>query len=265
MGDPHRRRLRTTFTEDAELYDRVRPGYPPELFDDLAELTTVGKDCHVLEIGCGTAQATVPLARRGCQVVAVELGEHMADIARRNVAMFPAVRVVTAAFEDWALPAEPFDVVLAATAFDWIDPETRVHKAADALRIGGSIAIIRTYHIAGGSVDFFHEVQACYEKFDPATPVGLRLTPAIKIPFDRTETDQSGRFSSAVFRRYEWELSYASRQYLDLLNTYSGHRVLEPARRIPLLECIGKLIDDSYGGQITKRYLSQLQVATRTD
>jgi SAM-dependent methyltransferase len=265
MGDCHRRRLRTTFTEDAELYDRVRPGYPPELFDDLADLTTVGTDCRVLEIGCGTAQATVPLARRGCQVVAVELGEQMADIARRNVAMLPAVRVVTAAFEDWALPAEPFDVVLAATAFDWIDPETRVHKAAQALRIGGSLATIRTYHVAGGSVAFFNEVQACYEKFDPSMPAGLRLTPASKIPFDSTETDQSGRFSAAVFRRYEWELAYPSGRYVDLLNTYSGHRVLEPARRVPLLECIRKLIDDSYGGQITKRYLTELRVATRTN
>jgi SAM-dependent methyltransferase len=257
--------LRTTFTEDAELYDRARPGYPPELFDDLAALTTMGTDCRVLEIGCGTAQATVPLARRGCQVVAVELGEQMADIARRNLAMFPAVSVVTAAFEDWALPAEPFDVVLAATAFDWIDPETRVQKAADALRIDGSLATIRTHHIAGGSVDFFNEVQACYEKFDPSTPAGIRLMPAVKVPFDSTETDESGRFSSAVFRRYEWERPYSSRRYLDLLNTYSGHRALEPARRIPLLECIGKLIDDSYGGQITKRYLTELRVATRTN
>jgi SAM-dependent methyltransferase len=260
----NRRRLRATFTEDAELYDRVRPGYPSELFDDLAELTTVGTGCRVLEIGCGTAQATVPLARRGCQVLAVELGEQMADIARRNVAMFPAVRVVTAAFEDWALPAESFDVVLAATAFHWVDPETRVHKAADALRIGGSLATITTHHIAGGSIDFFNEVQAYYEKFDPATPAGLRLTPAVKIPFDSTETDQSGRFGAAVFRRYEWELPYPSGRYLDLLNTYSNHRALDPARRIPLLECIGKLIDHSYGGRITKRYLTELRVAART-
>lgn len=265
MGDCHRRRLRTTFTEDAELYNRVRPGYPPELFDDLVELTTVGKDCRMLEIGCGTAQATIPLARRGCQVVAVELGAQMADIARRNLAMFPAVRVVTGAFEDWALPAEPFDVVFAATAFHWIDPAMRVQKAADALRIGGSLATITTHHIAGGSVEFFDEAQACYEKFDPATPAGLRRVSAVEIPCDSTEIDQSGCFSSAVFRRYEWELSYSSRQYLDLLNTYSGHRALEPARRIPLLECIENLIDGSYGGQITKRYLSELQVATRID
>ncbi|MBO0880309.1 MAG: class I SAM-dependent methyltransferase [Mycobacterium sp.] len=265
MADCDRRRLRTTFTEDAELYDRARPGYPPELFDDLAELTTVGKDCRVLEIGCGTAQATIPLARRGCQVVAVELGAQMADIARRNLAMFPAVRVATAAFEDWGLPDEPFDVVFAATAFHWIDPATRVQKAADALRIGGSLATITTHHIAGGSVDFFHEAQACYEKFDPATPVGLRLVPAVEIPRDSTETDRSGRFGPALFRRYEWELSYSTGQYVELLNTYSGNRALDPAHRIPLLECIGKLIDGSYGGQITKRYLSELQVATRSD
>jgi hypothetical protein len=30
--------LRTTFEEAPELYDRVRPGYPDELFDDLARL-----------------------------------------------------------------------------------------------------------------------------------------------------------------------------------------------------------------------------------
>jgi hypothetical protein len=30
--------LRETFTEAAELYDQARPGYPAELFDDLAEL-----------------------------------------------------------------------------------------------------------------------------------------------------------------------------------------------------------------------------------
>ena len=30
--------LSRTFDEDAELYDRARPGYPPELYDDLTEL-----------------------------------------------------------------------------------------------------------------------------------------------------------------------------------------------------------------------------------
>ena len=97
-------RLRATFNEAAELYDRARPGYPSRMFDELADLVGLAPGCRVLEIGCGTGQATMPLAERGCQVVAVEVGAEMAGVARRNLAPFPSVEVVTAAFEDWPLP-----------------------------------------------------------------------------------------------------------------------------------------------------------------
>src|SRR5688500_14007196 len=101
-------RLRRTFDEAAERYDRVLPSYPPAVFDDLAELAGVGPGRRVLEIGCGTGQATVALAEQGCVVVAVELGPAMAAVARRKLARFPDARVVVSAFEEWPLPAEPF-------------------------------------------------------------------------------------------------------------------------------------------------------------
>src|SRR3954463_11880016 len=94
-------RLRTTFDADAARYDRARPGYPSALFDDLAALAGLGPGSRVLEIGCGTGQATVPLAERGYQVVAIELGAELAVVARRNLTRFPAVEVVTGAFEAW--------------------------------------------------------------------------------------------------------------------------------------------------------------------
>ena len=119
MTQKDRDLLRSTFNQDAERYDRARPGYPAALFDDLAELTSIGAGSRVLEIGPGTGQATRPLAERGCRVVAVELGADLAALARRNLAGFPSVDVVNAAFEAWPLPAEPFDLVLAATAFRW--------------------------------------------------------------------------------------------------------------------------------------------------
>jgi SAM-dependent methyltransferase len=70
----HRERLRATFDQAAGLYGRARPGYPPALFDDLADLTGIRPGSRVLEIGPGTGQATLPLAERGGRVVAVELG-----------------------------------------------------------------------------------------------------------------------------------------------------------------------------------------------
>jgi SAM-dependent methyltransferase len=264
MDGQDRERLRETFSEDAELYERVRPGYPSEMFDDLAELAKIGPGCRVLEIGCGTGQATVPLAERGYEIVAVELGADMAAVARRNLAGFASVEIVVSAFEDWPLPAEPFDVVFAATAFHWVDPEVRVAKAADALRLGGSLCTVGTHHVAGGSEVFFDEVQGCYERFDPSTPPGLRLPAAADIPQDSSELDRSGRFGPAVFRTYEWDLSYSTGGYLDLLGSYSGHRALEPAARTGLLDCIEQMIDDRHGGRITKRYMTDLRVARRT-
>ena len=71
------------------------------MFDDLVTLAGLEPGSRVLEIGCGTGQATRPLAGRGFEITAVELGAQMADVARRNLARFPKVKVVTASFEDW--------------------------------------------------------------------------------------------------------------------------------------------------------------------
>ncbi|GAA4599602.1 class I SAM-dependent methyltransferase [Planotetraspora phitsanulokensis] len=250
-----RERLRRTFTEDAELYDRARPGYPAGLFDEIP------RGSRVLEIGCGTGQATIPLAERGCRIVAIELGEELARFARRKLAGFPDVEVVNAAFEDWPLPPEPFDVVLAATSFHWIDPAVRVAKSADALRPGGTLAVISTHHISGGTNPFFAEVQRCYERFDPDTPPGLTLQPAVALPSDSAEIDASGRFGISRFRRFEWERGYTTAEYLDVLSTYSNHRALPADARAGLLDCIATLIDGRYGGRIVKRYLTLLRLS----
>ncbi|WP_030683057.1 class I SAM-dependent methyltransferase [Streptomyces cellulosae] len=255
--------LSRTFDEDAELYDRARPGYPPEVFDDLTQVAGVGPGCRVLEVGAGTGKATLPLAELGCRITAVELGAGMAAVARRNLAGFEAVEIVTADFETWPLPQEPFDVVLAASAFHWIDPAVRMTKAADALRPGGALAVVATQHVAGGSEEFFVEVQGCYERFDPATPPGLRPPAADDVDTSdhADEAARSGRFDPVVFRRHEWNLTYTTAEYLEVLQTYSGHRALPSEAREGLLECIAGLIDTRYGGRITKRYLTELRVS----
>jgi SAM-dependent methyltransferase len=257
--------LRTRFEEAPELYDRVRPGYPDALFDDLARLAGLRTGSRVLELGCGTGQATVALARRGYEVVAVELGAGLAAVARRKLASFPAVTVVNAAFEAWELPATPFDAVVAATSFHWIEPVVRVPKSADALRAGGALAVISTHHVAGGGERFFADVQRCYERWDPETPPGgVTLPAASAVPFDRGELEVGGRFGDVVFRRYEHEQAYSTAEYRDLLLTYSGHRAMDPDAQRGLLGCITRLIDEGYGGRIAKRYMNQLAVAFRS-
>ncbi|MBO3744244.1 class I SAM-dependent methyltransferase [Actinoplanes sp. NEAU-H7] len=254
--------LRRVFDEDAERYDRARPGYPPQIFEDLAA-AGAPPPARVLEIGPGTGKATVSLAERGYRIIGVELGASLAAAAQRNLAEHPAVTIVTGTFEGWPLPEEPFDVVFAATSFHWIDPATRVSRSADALRIGGLLATVATHHIKGGTEAFFAAAQRLYERHDPRTPPNLRLEPARDIPHDDAEIEASDRFGPAAFHRYEWDATYTTSEYLDLLLTYSTTRSMPRPEQSALLKGIGRLIDEEHGGRIVKRYLSELRLAHR--
>ena len=63
---------RTSFNNVADIYHRIRPGYPPALFDDIFGLLPARP--HVLEVGPGTGQATRDLLARGATVRAIEIG-----------------------------------------------------------------------------------------------------------------------------------------------------------------------------------------------
>ncbi|WSX32685.1 methyltransferase domain-containing protein [Streptomyces sp. NBC_00984] len=105
---PNRHDLGRVFNEVPELYDRVRPGYPDELFADLGAITGMDERSSVLEVGCGTGQATRTLAALGCSVTAVEPGTDMAALARQRIASFHNVEVETSTFEEWDDSAAQF-------------------------------------------------------------------------------------------------------------------------------------------------------------
>ena len=257
-----RNRLRATFGVDAERYDRARPAYPEALFVDLAEVAQLVPGSRVLEIGPGTGQATVPLAAIGCAVVAVELSPELAAVARRNLSAYPNASVTDGSFEAWEAPPQLFDAVVAATAFHWIDPAVRLAKTAALLRPGGTLAVIDTEHVAGES-DFFDASQGCYERWEPATNPGMKLARAAQVGREWKEIEHAEPFRPIGSRRYEWEVTYSTAEYLELLSTYSGHIALADEARAGLFGCLAALIDGSYDGAVTKRYLTILRMARR--
>ena len=262
-----RNRLRTTFDGAALLYDEVRPGYPEALFDDVVLLSRIPSGGRILEIGCGTGQATLSFARRGHRILCVELGENLAAVARRNLAAHPLAEVLTADFERWPSPQEAFDLVVSATAFHWLDPCVAYPKIAAALRPGGSVALFWNEHVhSDASGGFFKATQEIYEREAPeiVKPEDSSGPPRPDEVRDRTgEIEGTGLFGEVSKRTYRWDESYDAEGYLRVLNTYSGHRGLNQASRERLFRGISGLIENRFGGRIVKGYLTTLYVAHR--
>jgi len=136
-----RHRLRMTFDAVADLYQQARPEYPEQLYDALVEAAGIKTGDRLLEVGCATGKATIPLARRGFRITCIEIGPDLVVAARRNLTDFPGVEITEGAFETCRpLVDGQFDLVFAATAWHWIDMATRYERAWELLRPGGHLA-----------------------------------------------------------------------------------------------------------------------------
>jgi SAM-dependent methyltransferase len=261
---PDREQLRTTFETVAERYDAARPTYPPALLDDLVELASIPADGRILEIGPGTGKASVALAERGYALVGVELGPQLAELARMNLSPFPQARTVIADFEQWEPPEpeEPFDAVVAFTAFHWIAPDVRYAKPARLLRPGGALAVVETKHVLPAGADpFWTDVQADFDAIVPHPD--NRPPPAPEDVGDlREEIEASGLFRDVEVRRHFWDVEYGPDEYVALLGTYSVNLALPAAQRDELFARIHARI--ARQGNVRKTYLATLNVARKS-
>jgi SAM-dependent methyltransferase len=255
-----RERLRTTFGTVADLYDRARPTYPGAVYDDLAEAGGIQPGGRILELGPGTGKATIELARRGYEVVAVELSPDLAAVARRNLEAYPRAEVVTADFETWEGRPGSFDAVVAFTSFHWLDPDVRFARAAGLLRERGALGVIQTNHVlpGEGGDSFWEEIQDVYDEVVPHPDNRPPPLPE-EIRGPTAEVVASGLFDDVVERRHLWTQAYGP-EYVEVLGTYSSNIALPAEQREELFRRIAERIEARPGGRVTKHYLATLTV-----
>lgn len=255
MNEPPSRA--TLFDRDPAAYDAVRPGYPEALVDDALALAGVPPRGLLVEVGCGTGQATRLFAARGHRVIAVDAGAEVAALARARLAGLD-VDVRVGRFEELPLPS-PVDLVYAATSWHWVDPARGFARAASLLRPGGALALFWNEHVRGADdVGFFDATADLYERAGMSRFRHQRAA----TPDDRTPSIvQSGYFGDVVRQQYPWRAEYDAATYARLLSTYSDHMALAAGVRAQLLDGIAALIDERFGGRIVKHYVADLYLA----
>ena len=137
----------------------------------------------------------------------LDIGQDLIEVARARLNNYKNVHFVLCPFENWDL-ASKFDLVIAATAFRWVDPRVRFIRARDTLKARGSLAIFSNQHVRKDE-GFFAEVQEVYAKHyvvpdspqDPSTPTTS----------DSPEPGTTA-FADPIHRVYPWTANYSAEQ-----------------------------------------------------
>src|ERR1700730_16473379 len=111
-GDP-----RLSFDNAADIYNGIRPHYPPAMFLDLFRFFPDAP--AIVEMGPGTSQATVDLLEHGATVTAREIGRRLAA-KLQEVVKSEGLSIVVGDFETVQLPEHSYDAIFSATAYHWI-------------------------------------------------------------------------------------------------------------------------------------------------
>ncbi len=256
-----------TFDSAADLYQQARPEYPEALYEALIAATGLAEGDRLLEIGCATGKATLPLARRGFRMTCVEHGPALASAARRNFAGFPEVEVIEHAFETFDRPAtDPFDLVFAATAWHWLDPSIRYQRAWELLGPGGHLAFWGASHVFPQDGDpFFAELQEVYDEIGEGMTEGAVFPRPGELPDAREEIERSGLFDTIAVLHFDWEIDYDTEGYLRLLDTFSGHIAMQPWQRDRLYSEIRRRLGERTDGRLRRGWGAVLHVARRRD
>ena len=148
----------------------------------VVDLAGVAGGDRVLDVACGTGNATIAAAARGGRVVGVDLSEALLEIARGRVAEVgsPDVEFVAADAVDLPVAAGAFDVAVSVFGVIFApDAAAAVGGMLSAVRPGGTIAIASwvgrgPIHDAGAALRSAFPREADPYSFDWDRPASVR-------------------------------------------------------------------------------------------
>lgn len=257
------RRKRTSFDQVAALYDRYRAAPPAVVFRHVVAEAALRPYSRVLEIGGGTGQLSLPLARLGLDLTVVELGAHLAAVAQEKLRAFPKVRIAVGAFESWT-PSPPFDAVFVCNAFHWLDPAVRLDRCQDALVPGGALAIIHPHHVRGGTPGFVRSTQRLYQSWGLSDDPDFMPPSGAELNAVYPEIERHPSFTDTRRQCFPLLRSYTADEYIGLLRTDSLILGMEDeSSRQGFLRDMRALIEGEYGGRVVREYVYEVITSRR--
>lgn len=130
------------FSNRVDNYVKFRPGYPSEVLQLFRYEMGLQPDWIIADVGSGTGISAKMFLENGNQVFGVEPNETMRSAGEDFLAGFPKFRSISGTAENTTLLDGSVDLVVAAQAFHWFDPEKARAEFKRILKENGFVALI---------------------------------------------------------------------------------------------------------------------------
>lgn len=132
------------FRGAAPYYARHALPYPEDFFRSLVRICNLTNSSRALDLGAGTGQIGIPLARSVAEVLSVDASEEMIQEGRRVAEAEGAenIEFLVSRSEDLIERTSSFDIATIAGSFFWMDREPVLTKLSQMLASAGCVAII---------------------------------------------------------------------------------------------------------------------------
>ena len=254
---------RQLFGLNPQGYDDARPEYPIWIFDHLRECGALGSDTATLEIGAGTGKATRYLLQYGANpLTIVEPDVRFASMLSTTLNATPAnCRVIHESFEDVVLSDNQFDLIVAATAFHWIEPTSGLRKIKRLLRHDGFVALF--WNVLGdrGKEDLFHDATYSLLSLVPGNPSEQANTVPFALDSEARQAEaKTVGFTKTEYLESRWSQVFTTDQIGKLYESFSHIQRLDADSRAKLLDALMTIADRQFNGKVVRNITSCLYV-----
>ena len=218
-----------SFANTAELYERARPGYPPDLVEALFADIGLDQPC-ILDLGAGTGKLTRQLLPYG-RVIAVEPLDEMRIQLER---VLPDVDCRPGTAESIPLSDASVDVVMVGQAYHWFDQATANPEIARVLADGGHLVALWNDEVRIPWIERLTEI----------------MSDGDAGAWDRTDEwwtrqfQSEPWFTSPVRRDGTMTVATTKEDLLARMESHSFLSVKPPAERAPILAEVAALVAD---------------------
>lgn len=198
------------FDQGGRNYALFRPEYPPALAAQLTKL--VQRRCLALDMGCGTGQLTLQLARHFTEVIGVDPSQEQLENTPPN----DRVAWLCASAENIPLEDGSVDLITAAQAAHWFD-RTEFYSEVRRLGAPGAILALISYGVLWLDNDVLNErfARFYHDEVGPFWPSERKLVDNgyadIDFPFEELPMP-------AMTIERDWKLS----EFLGYISTWSA-------------------------------------------